>query len=163
MVISTNLVNVSNHQNNQNLTRLMFLSFLVCFFALKDAITSTATYRELDLTNPLSFVISKKYNKVKRTIFPDLNYYGYLTHTKQNVEINVSKGDFDKYNVGDTVTVYKSEVSGVFMTQYEIKNQMFITLFGSPVSFMVLPAFVTFTLAIIIGFVLLRRKKQRLT
>ncbi len=62
-----------------------------------------------------------------------------MTDAKQNVEINVSKGDFDKYNIGDTIIVFKSKVSDVFMTQYEINNQMFIKLFGGSVSSASLP------------------------
>ena len=141
----------------------MLLCFIICIFAAIDAITSTAAYRKLDLSNALSFVIIKKYDKANRPIFPDLNYYGYVTDTKQAAEISVSKGDYDKYHNGDTITVFKSRSSDVFMTQYEIKNQMFIKLFGSPLSFMVIPALVTLSLGVIIGFVLARRKRLRLT
>ncbi len=129
------------------LKMLMVMSFVLAFLGGQDAITSTILYNKLDLSYAIRFKIYEKYNKKDRQIFPDLNFKGKIIETDSETEIKVSKGDFDKHNVGQIITVYKTK-SNKFMTEWEIENCKIIHIYGIGFSLSFVPAIIFFIIGI---------------
>ena len=127
---------------------LMFVSFVVSYLGGQDAITSTILYNKLDLTNPINFRIEDKYNKKENgQSFPELNFRGKIVGTDDEKEIKVSKGDFDKHEVGQIIKVYKTK-SDEFMTEHEIDNQGIIHFGETGFSFVVIPTSIFFVIGL---------------
>jgi hypothetical protein len=156
----TNALSITIRQNKKTFT-LMILAFVVSFFGAKDFTTATSAYRSLELDKPINFLIKAKYNKVKREIFPDLKYSGILIELKEAKEIGVSRGDFDKCKVGDTITIFKLKSEDAYMTQYEIDNQGFIKIWGKPFSFVIIPTLISFLVGLIILFFLIKKSNLK--
>jgi hypothetical protein len=129
-------------QQRKKLELLMFISFLVAFLGGIDAVISTTQYNRINLQNTVDFKIEEKFNKKKDGVpFPNLNFKGKILTTGEDKEIKVSRGDFDKHQDGDIITIYKT-TSGKFITQHEIDNQGIIHIFDKGFSFVFIPAFI---------------------
>lgn len=139
----------------------MILAFLVSIFGAVDSFTASSLYRQLELKNPIKFIITKKYNKDKSPIFPNSNYYGFVIASKEVKEIKISRGDFDKHSIGDTIIVFKSKSGERFMTQYEIDNHNFIKVFGQSFSFVIIPAAIFFFIGTFILINLIRKGRKK--
>ncbi|GET23292.1 hypothetical protein [Prolixibacter denitrificans] len=136
---------------------LMIVSFAVTYLGGQDAITSTILYNKLDLTNPIKFQIEDKYNKKENgQSFPDLNFRGKIVGTDDEKEIKVSKGDFDKHEIGQIIKVYKTK-SDEFMTEHEIDNQGIIHIGKTGFSFVFIPTIIFFTLGLFCLIVILKK------
>lgn len=136
---------------------LMFVSFVVSYLGGQDAITSTILYNKLDLTNPINFRIEDKYNKKENgQSFPDLNFRGKIVGTDDEKEIKVSKGDFDKHEVGQIIKVYKTK-SDEFMTEHEIDNQGIIHFGETGFSFVFIPTSIFFVIGLFSMIVILKK------
>ncbi|GET35081.1 hypothetical protein PbJCM13498_39440 [Prolixibacter bellariivorans] len=139
------------------LSILMIVSFVVTYFGGQDAITSTILYNKLDLTNPIKFRIEDKYNKKENVqSFPDLNFKGKIIGTEDEKEIKVSKGDFDKHQIGQIIKVYKTE-SDEFMTDHEIDNQGIIQIGKTGFSFVFIPTIIFFSLGLFCLMVIIKK------
>lgn len=126
----------------------MIISFIVTYLGGQDAIKSTILYNSLDLKQGLIFKVTEKYNKNKAgKYFPDLNFRGELLTTGEQIEIKVSKGDFDNQSVGQIIKVYKSS-SNIFMTKYEVDNQRIIHLGDIRFSFVFIPTLIFFLIGL---------------
>jgi hypothetical protein len=138
------------------LLKLMIVSFIVVYFGGQDAITSTILYNNLDLTQPLDFQIVNKYNKKENRIyFPDFNFIGKIIETKDEQEISVSRGDFDKHAIGQIITVYKTK-SDKYMTAYEVDNQEIIHIGKTGFSFVFIPTLIFFSVGLLCLIVVLK-------
>jgi len=136
---------------------LMIVSFIVVFLSGRDAIESSKLYNEIDLNNELIFKISEKYNKkAQGESFPDLNYNGEILTSGEKIEIRVSKGDFDKHQIGQEIKVFKSP-NTKYMTEYEINNQMIIHIGRKGYSFVFIPVLIFAIIGILSAFGLLKR------
>lgn len=136
---------------------LMIISFIVSFLGGQDAINSTIKYNKFDLKNPVDFIITEKYNKKKEGgNFPDLNFRGKILTTEEQIEIKVSKGDFDKQKVGQVIKVYKTSTN-TFITEYEIDNQGIIHMGDIGFSFVFIPATIFFLIGLLSFYVILKK------
>lgn len=136
---------------------LMIVSFVVTYLGGQDAITSTILYNRLDLTNPLNFRIEDKYNKKENgQNFPDLNFKGKIPGIGDEIEIKVSKGDFDKHEVRQIIKVYKTK-SNKFMTEYEIDNQGIIYIGEIGFSFVFIPTIIFFLVGLFCLIVVIKK------
>lgn len=142
---------------NQSILVLAILAIILTVLGAMDFITSTSTYRNLDFNNRIDFVIQQKYNKIERETFPDLKFYGKILGTEQTAEVDISRGDYDKHSVGDTIHIFKHKSKKVYITEYEIENQKFISFFGNPISFVIIPTLIAFITAIITTTVLVKK------
>lgn len=135
---------------------LMILSFIVTYLGGQDAVNSTIMYNRLDLVNGINFKVTDKYNKKKEgEYFPDLNFRGEVLTTGEQIEIKVSKGDFDNHEVGQIIQVYKTS-SNDFMTKYEIDNQGIIHLGVIGFSSLLIPTTIFFLIGLLSLFVILK-------
>ena len=140
---------------------LMIVSFVVTYLGGHDAITSSILYNKLDLTNPLKFQIEDKCNKKENyQSFPDFIFIGKIAGTDDEKEIKVSKGDFEKHEVGQTIKVYRTK-SNEIMTEYEIDNQGIIHFGKTGFSFMFIPTIIFFAIGLLCLNVLLKNKKTK--
>jgi hypothetical protein len=131
------------------LSALVVISFIVSFLGGKDAILSSKKYNSIDLANPMNFQILEKFNKKPDGVpFPDLNLKGIIIQTSDTAEIQVTLGDYEKRQIGETILVYKVGLTNQYMTQYEIKNQLFIYFNGKSYSIVFIPAIIFLLLGI---------------
>ena len=136
---------------------LMIISFIVTYLGGHDAIKSTTLYNSLDLKNDLIFKLTEKNNKNNEgQYFPDLIFIGELLTTGEQIEIKVSKGDFDNQSVGQVIKVYKSS-SNIFMTKYEVDNQRMIHLGDIGFSFVFFPTLIFFLIGLFSLYIILKK------
>lgn len=139
----------------------MIVSFALTFLGGQDAINSTISYNKLDLTNPIKFRINNKYNKKENgQSFPDLNFRGIILGTDNEKEIKVSRGDFDQYEIGQIINIYKTK-SDEFITEQEIDNQGIIHIGKTGYSFVFIPTFIFFIIGLFCLIIILKKEKRK--
>jgi len=126
---------------------LIIISFILAYFAGKDAINNTILYNKLDLEDTLLLKIENKYNKKSWKFLPDLNFRGNILSSGKQIEVHVSKGDFDKHKIGQVVKVFKT-ASGEYMTEYELDNLIIINIGKYSFSFIIILSAIFYLIAL---------------
>lgn len=137
---------------------LTIISFVLVYFGGNDAINSSKKYNSLDLENPIEFEITDKLNmSQKHNFFDELYFSGSIINfQKENIDLKISKGEFDKFKIGEKIKIYKGDANTI-MTKYQIDNHLFIEFNGNGYSFVFIPVFLFSLIGLVAGILFIKK------
>lgn len=145
------------HDLYHKITLWVFALGVMLYLLTFNSLDDSGTYNQVDLTQPSKLVIQQLENVGERKTFPLLLLEGKIPDTKQSYQCRISRGEFEKLAIGDTITVYQTHKPTKIITAYAINNlKPFIALKGNKLSIYLLGEVILF-LGMLLAFVLSSR------